>query len=258
MGIRQFVSNLNALIFPGKQETAQAAPSPSEQLWRENYDAREAYFERAVGPLPPDILKMLHMAAVWPGGGLCVIPAPRLGPGMCLYTTFGLSNADMPTMYKMRDLSLQDEGGGGKRVSGTVEVREPAPRRPGFAGYGYEICMLAAENQSWPVNFLQWAVNAEMNQDVGFLQKVEQYQGLTIESILVAPGMHIHVLIAKAQAPLPDGCALPAGRMEMLAACVITEEEMRWSHQHGRDALLQKLQAAGLGYASTPGRKSVL
>ncbi len=258
MGIRKFLNNLNDLVFQSGQAGGNAAQGPSEQLWSENYKAREQYFANSVGPLPDDIQKMLTMSAVWPGGGLLLIPAPKLGPKLCVYTTFGLSNSDMPAMHRMQDYSAHSEADKGTRVSGTLQVREPAPRRPGYAGYGYEILMLAEAGQQWPVNFLQWAVNTEINHDIGMLNRVEQYAGMTVASITVDSQMSINVLITKAEAPLPTGCTLPAGKMEVLVASVIHEQEMLWSHQHGRDALLHKLQDAGYGQRSLPGRASVI
>src|SRR5690606_35150670 len=92
--------------------TEQAA----DQLWQDTYDARKQYFEGAVGPFPRDILKMINMIGIWPGGGLFVIPAPGTGEGMAVYTTFGLSNPDL------------------------LE-----PPRDGRAGYGYEAIVVAPE-----------------------------------------------------------------------------------------------------------------
>ena len=66
------------------------------------------------------------------------------------------------------------------------------------------------------------------------------------------------VLISKALPPLPVGTQLPAGKMEILVATVITPEEMHWSMKNGRGALLQKLREAGVGQVSKPGRESVV
>ena len=75
-----------------------AAGTSEDKAWEATYDARQEYFETTVGPLPDDILKMLNMTGVWPGGGLFVIPADRLGKDLALYTTFGFTNTDMPTV----------------------------------------------------------------------------------------------------------------------------------------------------------------
>jgi hypothetical protein len=56
------------------------AIDPKEEFWNQVYDARRDYFESTIGPLPGDILKMLNMTGVWPGGGFFVIPAEKVGP----------------------------------------------------------------------------------------------------------------------------------------------------------------------------------
>lgn len=238
--------------------TANGASSPSEKLWQTTYDARQKYFESSVGPLPSDILKMLNMTAVWPGGGLYVIPAPKLGRSLSVYTTFGFTNPDMPTTVQMGNFELKSDGNRATQAAGTLSKKQPAPKRPGAAGYGYEILMITQSNQQWPVNFLQWAVNAEIGNDVGLLGRVEKYDGLTVEQIQVGQGQMVNVLIAKAQAPLPLGTKLPAGSMEILVATTITSQEMQWSQKNGRFALLKKLQEAGVGQVSILNRQSVL
>lgn len=55
-----------------------SAETSNDTLWQATYDARQQYFERTVGPFPKDILKMLNMTGVWPGGGLFVIPALKI------------------------------------------------------------------------------------------------------------------------------------------------------------------------------------
>ncbi len=83
---------------------------------------------------------------------------------------------------------------------------------------------------------------------------------VTVEDVQVgqANGDVAQVLIAKAQPPLPTGTELPAGNMQLLVATVITREEMAWSGENGRGALLRKLQAAGVGQVSVLRRSSVV
>jgi hypothetical protein len=66
----------------------------------------------------------------------------------------------------------------------------------------------------------------------------------------------VNVLSAKALAPLPPGTDWPDGHMDVLVATTITDEEMLWSQKNGRAALLGKLQEAGVGQISIPGRAS--
>ncbi len=239
--------------------SAGAVQAEEEDLWQSVYDARASYYEELIGQLPEDILTMGNMSGVWPGGGLFVIPADNLGEGLWVYTTFGLTNADMPATTTMVDYAIEtDEQGRPSRYSGTLQSKDPAPTPPGSAGYGYEMLLIAREDTYWPIGFLQWTVNAEITHDAGLLERVENYNGLTVESIQVDDQDWINVLIAKAQAPLPTGSSLPNGSMDLLIATVITEEEMRWSLEHGREALLQKLIDAGVGQVSDRNRASVV
>jgi hypothetical protein len=232
--------------------------SVSDSQWQANYEARQKYFEKTVGPLPSDILKMMNMTGVWPGGGLYVIPAPSLGKNLSVYTTFGLTNTDMPTTVQMSNFDLQSDGQRATQAKGTLSKKSPPPKRIGAAGYGYEILVVAQSNQNWPLNFLQWAANAEIGYDAGLLSRVEKYDGLTVEQIQVGQGQLVNVLISKANAPLPTGASLPAGTMAVLVATTITDQEMKWSQTNGRAALLKKLIDAGVGQVSNPGRKSVV
>src|ERR1700730_783152 len=125
------------------------------------YDARQRYVESTVGPLPRDILKIPNMMGVWARGGLFVMPAKKISELLTVYTTFGFTNPEMPTAAQLKDRDPPAQG------------RSPA------AGYGYEICVVAEPNQQWPLNFLQWAVGAEILKDAGLLARVEQYGGGT-------------------------------------------------------------------------------
>lgn len=204
-----------------------------DRLWQACYDARQRYFEEKVGPVPQDILKMLSMTGMWPGGGLFVIPAEKIGPRLSAYSTFGLSNPGM-----------EDED----------DDEEPGA----VAGLGYELLVVAEPDQNWPLAIVQWAVHAEVEHGAGLLYTVEKYNGATVEEIDTGDDGSVDLLIAKARAPLPTGTDLPNGKMEVLVATVITREEMNWSRKHGRDALLQKLEEKGIGQISIPGRKSVV
>lgn len=229
-----------------------------ETLWQVTYDARRLYFEKTIGPLPKDILKMLNMMGVWPGGGLFVIPAVRISNQLAVYTTFGFTNPDMPTSTQMTNFQLQHDGRRATQAGGSLQKKEAALKPAGAAGYGYEICVVTEPNQQWPLGFLQWVVNAEIGNDVGLLARVEEYEGLTVGQVQVGPDVAINVLIAKARAPWPTGTELPSGKMEILIATTITDEEVEWSMENGREALLKKLEEAHTGQISVPGRKSVV
>ncbi len=233
---------------------AKAEDKSEEKLWFDTYDARERYFESTVGPLPKDIIKMRSMAGVWPGGGLYVIPAPKVGANLAVYTTSGLTNSDMPTDVRMVGFKLDADG---KQVGGRLKKKTRAGQPPGAAGYGYELMVVAPKNVDWPLMVLQWAVNEELVSDIGLLGKVEKSDGFTVAQIDVGESEPVNILISKALRPLPTGEQLPAGKMEILVATTITAEEMRWSRRNRRDALLQRLKDAGVGQTSKPGRESV-
>jgi hypothetical protein len=234
---------------------ANAEDKSEEKLWFDTYDARERYFESAVGPLPKDIIKMRSMAGVWPGGGLYVVPAPRIGANLAVYTTSGLTNADMPTDVRMVGFKLDADG---KQVAGRLRKKARAGQPPGAAGYGYELMVIAPKGVDWPLMVLQWAVNEELVNDIGLLAKVEKSDGFTVAQIDVDESEPVNILISKALRPLPTGTQLPAGKMEILVATTITAEEMRWSRKNRRDALLQRLKDAGVGQVSKLGRASVV
>jgi hypothetical protein len=118
--------------------------------------------------------------------------------------------------------------------------------------------VVAEPNQQWPLNFLQWAVGAEILKDVGLLARVEQHAGLTVGKLSVGVDTPFNFLIAKARAPWPVGTQLPNGRMDMLMATTITDEELEWSMENGREALLKKLDEAHFGQISLPGRECAI
>ncbi len=239
---------------------ANHADEADDAFWQAVYDARAAYYAHEFGALPDDILKLGHLFGVWPGGGLFVIPSTRIAADSWVFTTFGLSNPDMPTSTTVSDVDVEkDAQGRVVRNSATLKAKAEAPdRREGLAGYGYELMVVARENAEWPLWILQWAVNAELLNDVGFLDRVDQYDGLTIEDVRVGEDDHVDLLIARARPPLPVGSDLPNGGMALLVATAVTRAEMQWSMQHGRAALLDRLLAAGVGQTSVRDRASVV
>ncbi len=243
----------NALASP-----AAGDPAADRAAWQSTHDARERYFETTIGPVPADMQTMPDMAGLWPGGGLHAIPAARLGKGLTVYTTCGLSNADMPASAQHAHVQFNGVAAGPGAAKAAVQQKVPAPHRLGAAGYGYEMMVLADEGQKWPLGLLQWAVHAEITKDTGLLGRVETDKGITIERLDIGWSAPVNVLITKAEKPLPEGITLPAGKMELLVATLITDDEMRWSVKHGRMALALKLQEAGIGQRSDPARASVI
>lgn len=231
----------------------------NEEFWQRVYDARSSYYESNIGSFPQDILKMGNMTGVWPGGGLFVIHADKIGESIWVYTTFGMTNPDMPASTMLSDYTItKDDQDRVSSYSGTLKSKPKSNSPEGYAGYGYEMLLIAKENAEWPLWFMQWSVNAEILNDAGILERVEKYNGLTIQDIQVGESESVNVLIAKAKKPLPTGVTLPNGKMEFLIATVITDDEMQWSMEHGRDALLEKLIRSGVGQVSDRNRSSVL
>lgn len=199
------------------------------------------------------------MFGVWPGGGLHVIPARKISDDAWVYTTFGFTNPDMPASTIVSDVSTEtDDLGRITKTRGTLQAKAKAGIIPGAAGYGYELIVVTRENAEWPLWILQWTANAEILNDAGLLDRVNKYGGLTIDSVQVGENESVNLLITKAHQPLPTGSDLPNGKMELLVATVITDEEMRWSMEHGREALLDKLIANGVGQFSVRTRHSVV
>lgn len=252
-------SRIKSIFSRAPQETGTDEEDPEDNFWQQVYAAREQYYREHFGPLPDDILKLGHMFGVWPGGGLYVFPGTALGSEIFVHTTFGLSNSDMPTSTSASNVEVKrDELGRITETSSRLQARPKAAVADGKAGYGYEIMVVTRDNAEWPLWFLQWAVNAEILHDTGFLDRVEKYDGLTIEQIRVGESDSVNVLIAKARSPLPTGIDLPNGRMDFLIATTIADEEMQWSMTNGRDTLLDRLQQAGVGQISDRTRESIV
>lgn len=239
--------------------TALAQEEQADAYWQQVYSAREDYFVAHIGQLPEDIMKIGHMFGVWPGGGLYVIPAKKISDDAWVYTTFGFTNPDMPAGTTVSDVSTEtDDLGRITKTSGTLQAKVKAVTTSGAAGYGYELFVVTRENAEWPLWILQWTANAEILNNAGLLDRVNKYGGLTIDGVQVGENESVNLLIAKARQPLPTGSNLPNGKMELLVATVITDEEMRWSMEHGREALLDKLIADGVGQFSVRTRHSVV
>src|SRR5262245_29625423 len=115
-----------------------------------------------------------------------------------------------PARQANQSPSQTDAEGRPLQVTGTCD-KVPVPSVPGRAGYGYEILMLTNGRAEWPISFLQWAVNDELVDDAGLLDRVERHAGLTVEEIEISTGGPINVIIRKARAPLPGPVQPPNG-----------------------------------------------
>ncbi|MEB3752799.1 suppressor of fused domain protein [Acinetobacter sp. MD2(2019)] len=241
--------------------TMSMSKNTEEIEWQSVYNARQAFYETNIGKLPDDIMKAPHLFAVWPGGGFYVIPADKIKKGLWVYSTFGLTNSDMPATITPTNTETEyNQQGRVISTTTTLQKKKPIIQSSTKAGYGYEVLLIAKEDAEWPLRFMQWVGNLILINDVDLLSRVEKNNGLTVEAIPVGDGENdtINVLIAKAQKPLPIGMKLPNGNMQFLVATVITDEEMQWSIANGRDALLKKLMDSNTTQISDRDRQSIL
>jgi hypothetical protein len=242
-------------------ETTVAAAGGDDKVWQSVYDARTNFYRDHFGTIPQDILKMLNLIGAWPGGGLCELKADKLKGGW-IAATFGLTNPDMPSL--IRSVDNQQKGTPqGPSTNGHVLVKKEHPPKPvpGRAGYGYELLVMTDQREGWALDILQWFANAEINEDVGLLDRVGEVGGVTVEDIEVRGGLTVNVLVAPAAPPLPVYLPLPNGRAVLLVATVITEPEMRFAMTSGKDgnrALLKMLLDSPLKQKSTLKRASLV
>ena len=247
--------NNTRILYQGKPEDV--SEEAQDRLWQAVYDAREEFFRSQFGPFPDDIQKPMNLVGVWPGGGIFQFPATkRNGFGIC--TSFGLSNADLPTPVRVSKHERADQGGQ-PSFSSTLEGRTPQWVAADRAGYGYEVMIVTPTPTTWPLLPLSWFIQMEILNDVGLLGRVMEHQGLTVESIKIGDGSQsADFLIQLASSPFPEQAQLPNGTMQLLIATRVTREEMNFSLKHGRAALLDRLKQAGVGQISILDRASVV
>lgn len=216
--------------------------------------AREAAYYEHFGELPADILKIADLIGRWPGGGIYKIRHNTPDGVRWIYITSGLSNPNIPIIDG--DTAIQHDENGRidsihARLQGTGDTL-PA------TGFGYEILLISESEADWPLSLLQWAIHAEFTHRIGLLARVLKYDGVTVSDIPVDTEAPINLFIHPAQAPLPEHLSLPNGRIPLLVITTITREEMDWSLQQGRKALLEALTASDVGQISRLQRDSVV
>ncbi len=225
--------------------------------WQAVYSAREKLYEKHIGPIPEYIQKMMNLTGVWPGGGLFQIPSSKIN-GACVTSSFGLTNADMPTSCTASNTKREQTGENTVSFSATLGSRTPRWVPPELAGYGYEILLLSKEPEPWAAGPVAWVVNAELLSDIDLLDRVNEIGGITAEEITLGDGRHADFLIERAIAPLPSTLQLPNGTMNLLVATRITREEMKLGMEKGGPALRELLTKAGIGQLSDLNRRSIV
>jgi hypothetical protein len=244
------------ILYQGKPEDI--TEEAQDELWQNVYRAREEFFRSQFGPFPNDIQKLMNLSGVWPGGGIFQFTATeRSGLGIC--TSCGLTNVDMPTPVCVTSHERTEGGGRATSFSSRIEGRTPRWIPADQAGYGYELLILTPKPTTWPLLPLSWFIQMEILNDVDVLGRVLDHDGLTVESIKIGDGSETaDFLVQPASTPFPGEARLPNGIMSLLIATRITREEMNFSMQHGRGALLDRLQKAGVGQISMLDRTSVV
>lgn len=235
-----------------------------QQLFDKVYQARQNFYEQHFGKLPNHIQKIGHLFGVWPSGGLFIIPATQLnamGNGLWVYSSFGMSNADMPTSLAVREGSYQQvKNEFGQVIDEKTELiyKQPNVMPQGWAGYGHELLIVTRESADWALWVLQWAVGAELIHDVEFLDRVANNDGFTVEQVKIDYDRYANIFINLAEAPLPTHMNLPNGQARFLVITPISDAEMHYSFEHGRKALLEKLKAQGNWQIADLNRPSVV
>jgi len=247
----------------GKLVATASLETEADDLWIRVCRARAEYFKTHVGEMPRGILTLAHLDGVWPWGGLLALPATKIGPETWCYSTFGLTNSDLPARAVGDFKVARHRRSRVARSAWRLRRRKPQLPNSAFAGYGYEVAIVVRENVEWPIWLLRWIVDAEIIHEARILDLVRRSNGLTLRGVEVGDEdvlrtESVNVLIAKAQPPLPSGTQLPNGRMELLVATIITDDEADWSEKKEGSRLLSRLRDAGPGQVSSRVRESVL
>lgn len=213
-------------------------------VWDEVYAAREAIYAQHFGNIDGDVQKLMNLTGVWPGGCLVQIHAAR--HKLWVSSSFGLTNPDMPARTRPEQFTVeQDAQGQATQYSARLAGRPPRAVPADWAGYGYEILVLTRQKDYWPLGFLNWAVQAEILNDMDLLGRIHKYGAMTIEEVSIGEGKSGDFLIAPIQKFAPSSIALPNGSMELLVATLITRPQMEYGIQKGGPALLADLEKTG-------------
>jgi hypothetical protein len=216
--------------------------------WNDVYASREAAYAEHFGPIVGDVQKLMNLMGVWPGGCLVQIESPK--HGLWVTSSFGLTNADMPTRVRPENVAVGQAPDGNPEYQSRLVGRPPRAVPAGRAGYGYEILLLTRRKEFWPLMFLNWAVQSEILGDVDLLGRVYEFGALTVESIEIGEGRTADFLIAPLRQFAPSAVPLPNGSMELLVATVVSRAEMEFGVQQGGRALLELVLSKEQGQVS--------
>jgi hypothetical protein len=236
--------------------TSQQLPDDVDpELWRAVMQARSDFLQQQFGALPTELHQLATVSTIWPGGGICQLPAPKLNNlGVC--TTFGLSNLGMPPSMTIDETQPQNAP-----AHLRFKPRPPREIPPGFAGFGYEILVLTPRLESWPMLTLGWFAEMEILNDADLLANVAANNGISVSGVPLGDGSQVGCfLIQPACSPILARVNLPNGLMHILTATWITQDEFEFSTttEDARWDLLNRLLAAGVGPVSTIDRPSII
>lgn len=230
-------------------------------------EARLNIFRHHFGQVGKMAVYISALLTVWPGG--CIFrtsacPLPVVGGGCC-WLTNGLTNPDMPTSMRLIDSNSQEvvATNGTPTLENTTRFETRTPRKvsEGVAGYGIEVAIFVDEEHmadSWPIRFLKWLVVSELIDDLDFLYRVNLCRVLVCSDIPVyGDGGTASFIISRAPPRLfPTSFDLPNGKMSILVATMVTEDELLYARIH-ENKLINYLYRADIGQKSIPNRPSV-
>lgn len=229
----------------------------AEAAWNAVYAAREAFYAEHFGRIEGDVYKMMNLMGIWPGG--CLVQVAGGPSGIVTSSTFGLTNPDMPATCRVEDYEVElDEEGRPAKYGGRLVRREPRPVPEGTPGYGYELLIFTRAADRWPLAVLDRLVSAEILRDLDLLGRVEKYDGMTIEDLALDADRRSDFFIAPLRTLAPSTISLPNGAAKLLVGTTITREEMNFSFDAGRAALLERLLSSPTGQVSVLDRDSVV
>lgn len=229
----------------------------ADALWDEVYKAREAFYASHFGVFPENILKSMNLIGIWPGGGLIDMPIDNFGSGLHLYSTFGFSNPGLRN--GMQSVNTITESGDGNSISISGEMRRIDPNVEASAtGFGYELLVVTKEATIWPQYFLNWIAGLEFNENFELLDRVNEFDGITLERIGISETESMDMIITRAVDPLPAKLKLPTGDIDLLIGTLVTPDELSIARENSASKLLELLLKSNVGQVSDPKRQSVL
>ncbi|KNY29972.1 suppressor of fused domain protein [Pseudobacteroides cellulosolvens] len=199
----------------------------------------------------------MNLTGIWVGGCLIQIYSEKLN-GLWVTSSFGLTNSDMPAKSKLERSKINSTDGKATSFEQVVVSRLPRKVPEEWAGYGYEIVVLAKEKNTWPYGFLNNIVQMEIFQDVGILERVYDVGALTVEKIRISMTDYCNFLICIPPEPIQSEFILPNGKGRLLIAMSISDSEMNYAIENGQTKLLELFISNGIPLISDLNREPII